>query len=281
MAILSIQSRVAFGHVGNSAAEFALRRLGHDVWPVDTVRFSNHPGYGRHRGEAAEPDEIAALVDGIGAIDAFDQCDALLSGYLGSVATGEAVLSQWGKAHKAAPRAIYCCDPVLGDAREGLYVAEDLVAFYRDRALPQADIFLPNTFELGVLTGGETADIDAVLAAARSLLARGPKIVIVTSLRLADRDSSLIGTLMVGGDGAWLVSTPEVECRAKGAGDLLTALWLGRYLVSGDGAESLSLAVSSVFGLIRAAGGKPELPLAAAQDEIVAPSEVFRADSIA
>jgi pyridoxine kinase len=280
MAVLSIQSRVAFGHVGNSAAEFALRRLGHDVWPIDTVRFSNHPGYGQHRGEAAEPGEIVSLLKGIGDLDVWAQCQALLSGYLGSAATGEAILSQWRTVHAAAPEAVFCCDPVLGDAREGLYVADELVAFYRDQALPEADVILPNVFELGLLTGGEAATTEAALTAARIVLQRGPKIVVATSLKFTERNSSEIGTLMVSGDGAWLVRTPEIECRAKGAGDLLAALWLGRYLISGDAVESLSLAVSSVFGLIRAADGGSELPLAAAQQEIVMPSQVFSVDSI-
>ena len=91
MNVLSISSHVAYGHVGNSAAVFALQRLGIEAWPIHTVRYSNHLGHGRHRGEAASGAEIAEMVAGLDDIGALARCDAVLSGYLGQAETGYAV----------------------------------------------------------------------------------------------------------------------------------------------------------------------------------------------
>ena len=88
MNILSLQSHVAYGHVGNSAAVFALQRLGIEVWPVHTVQFSNHPGYGGFRGRAFDAGLIGDVVQGIEERGALAACDGVLSGYVGSAEIG-------------------------------------------------------------------------------------------------------------------------------------------------------------------------------------------------
>ena len=92
MNILSIQSHVAYGHVGNAAAVFPMQRLGHEVWPIHTVQFSNHPGYGGFRGASFDAALIDACVEGIAERGALARCDAVLSGYLGGAETGDAIL---------------------------------------------------------------------------------------------------------------------------------------------------------------------------------------------
>ena len=172
MAILSFQSRVVYGHVGNSMAEFALRRLGHDVWPIDTVSFSNHPGYGTWRGRITPAAELAALVEGLAALGVLPRCRAVLSGYLGSEENGGTVLDAVEQVRAVRPASLYCCDPVMGDRDSGLYVADSLVRFFRDRALFSADIVAPNHYELEVLAGRPLPGLDDVLAAAQELRAR-------------------------------------------------------------------------------------------------------------
>src|SRR6185437_334018 len=184
--ILSIQSAVSFGHVGNSAAVFPLQRLGFEVWPVDTLRFSNHPGYGAWQGRLFDPAFIAELIDGIAERGALRRCAALLTGYLGDPANGTVVLDAAARLRAANPRTLWCCDPVMGDAGSGLYVRPGIPEFFRERAMPAADIVTPNQFELEQLTGRRIASLDDALTAARALAARGPRIVMVTSLARAD-----------------------------------------------------------------------------------------------
>src|SRR5947209_11157152 len=112
MNILSIQSWVAYGHVGNAAAIFPLQRLGAEVWAINTVQFSNHPGYGSWTGQVATSAEISTLVDGVEARGALSACDAILSGYMGDPSIGEAILDAVRRVRRANPSALYCCDPV-------------------------------------------------------------------------------------------------------------------------------------------------------------------------
>src|ERR1700722_9823367 len=152
MNVLSIQSTVASGHVGNAAAVFPLQCLGHEVWPIDTVRFSNHPGHGRFRGTVTPPDEVAALLQGMEELGLFARADAVLSGYLGDPGTAAVVAGAVEAVKRANPAALYLCDPVMGDGGQ-LFVDPAIPDLMRDRLIPLADIVTPNGFELGLLTG--------------------------------------------------------------------------------------------------------------------------------
>src|SRR4051794_3780153 len=153
MNILSIQSWVAYGHVGNASAVFPLQRLGAEVWAINTVQFSNHTGYGSWRGQVFAGDAVLELVAGIERRGVLGECDAVLSGYMGDGGIGEAILDTVARVRAANAAALYCCDPVIGDAGRGVYVRPGLPALIRDRALPEADIATPNAFELAELTG--------------------------------------------------------------------------------------------------------------------------------
>ena len=153
MQILSVQSSVAFGHVGNSAAVFPLQRLGHEVWPVNTVHFSNHTGYGEWRGPLLDPADVAAVIQGIGERGAFASIDAVLSGYQGDPAVGAVILDAVAAVRAANPDAVYCCDPVMGDVGRGMFVRPGIPEFMRDTVVPAADVITPNHFELDFLAG--------------------------------------------------------------------------------------------------------------------------------
>ena len=122
MNILSIQSHVAYGHVGNDSAVFVMQRLGVEVWPIHTVQFSNHTGYGAWKGRVFDGASIDELMVGIGERGVLPQCTGVLSGYMGSAETGNAILSAVGKVRAANPEALYCCDPVIGDVGRGIFV---------------------------------------------------------------------------------------------------------------------------------------------------------------
>ena len=188
MRFLSLQSHVAYGYVGNRAATFPLQRLGHEVWAVNTVEFSNHTGYGAWRGRTAPAEQVADIVHGIEALGLLPRCDALLTGYVGDAALGGVVLETAQKVRAANPKALWCCDPVLGDVDTGIYVKPGIDAFFRDQAIPAADLVTPNHFELEHLTGRPVGTMAEALEAARSLL-KGPRLALITSLRRAEMPS--------------------------------------------------------------------------------------------
>jgi pyridoxine kinase len=281
--ILSIQSHVAYGHVGNSVAVFALQRLGCEVWPVHTVQFSNHTGYAAWRGEVFSASTIDQVVAGIADRGVLASCDGVLSGYVGSLETGAAILTAVGKVRAANPDAMYCCDPVIGSRARGVFVQPGLSDFFRDRAVPAAQIVTPNHFELDRLAGRDTADMAQVLAAIAALHARGPSAILVTSVAASETPAGHVDVVASDGTAQYLVRTPKLATAGNGAGDLIAALFLYHFLRSGAVAEALARATSSVFGLLRRtlAAGASELALIAAQDELVAPSELFQPRRIA
>jgi pyridoxine kinase len=281
--ILSIQSHVAYGHVGNSAAVFALQRLGCEAWPVHTVQFSNHTGYGAWKGEAFSAGMIDEVVGGIADRGVLSQCDGVLSGYVGSLDTGAAILRAVGRVKTANPGAVYCCDPVIGNRTRGVFVQPGISELFRDRAVPAAQIVTPNHFELDRLVGRDTTDMPQVLAAIAALHGRGPRAILVTSVTASETPAGHVDVVASAGAARYLVRTPKLATAGNGAGDLITALFLYHYLRSGSVAEALARATSSVFGLLRRtlAAGASELALVSAQDELVAPSELFQPQRIA
>ena len=283
MNILSIQSHVAFGHVGNAAAVFPLQRLGFEVVAVNTVQFSNHTGYGAWTGQVFAPEHIAEVLEGVEARHGLDECGAVLSGYMGDAAIGEAILGAVARV-RGRGDALYCCDPVMGDVGRGVFVRPGIPEFMAARAVPAADIVTPNQFELELLTGRPAHTLAEIIAAAASLRGLGPRIVVVTSVMRADAPAEVIETLCATDEGAWLVRTPllPLEPAPNGAGDAVAALFLGHFLRLRDPAEALSLAVSGLYGVLDRTrqSGRREIQLVAAQDELVTPSRLFSAERV-
>ncbi|MGE0746327.1 MAG: pyridoxal kinase PdxY [Rhodospirillales bacterium] len=283
MNVLTIQSHVVYGRVGNDAATLPLQRLGHEAWRIDTVRFSNHPGHGGFRGVATEPGEIADLVQGLDDCGLLRRCDAVLSGYVGAPGAAFAIAEAVARVKAANPAAVYCCDPVIGDDG-GVFVRPGVAEAIADACVPAADIVTPNAFEAAHLTGIVPDTFEAARAAAAALAARGPRTVVLTSLRRRDRATGTIETLAHEAAGTWCAATPEIALpgRPDGAGDLFAALFLGRWLASRDAGAALAAATASVYGILArtAASGSRELEIVAAQEEIVAPTHDVEATRI-
>ena len=279
MQILSIQSSVAYGHVGNSAAVFPLQRLGHEVWPVLTVHFSNHTGYGAWRGPLLDPEDVREVIAGIGDRGVLGECDAVLSGYQGDPAVGAVILDAVAQVKALNPDAVYCCDPVMGDVGRGMFVKPGIPEFMRDTVLPRADILTPNHFELDFLAGTSTTTLDEVLAAVDLVRDRGPRDVLVTSVLHGDVPDGSLDVLAVSDAGAWAVTTPLLPIAPNGCGDVTAALYLAHLLTTGSPEQALVLTTSSVFAVLEAtmAAGTREIALVAAQDEIASPSRRFTA----
>ncbi|MBL8806777.1 MAG: pyridoxal kinase [Rhodospirillales bacterium] len=279
MRVLSIQSSVASGAVGNSAAVFCLQRLGIDVVRLDTVRFSNHPGHGGFAGGPADPAELGALVEGLDARGLLAGMRCVLSGYLGAGTHGTVVADALARARRASPGCLFALDPVMGD-RGRVFVRPEVVESIRNLA-PAADILFPNTFELGLLTGLPVDSLADVRAAARALRAAGrsDRIVLVTSVT----DGATLGTLACARGGDFIARVVPVDHPAYGAGDSFAALFLGRYLATGDLPASLSLATSSVRAVVAAtaAAGSLDLALVANQAALTDPPALAPAERLA
>jgi pyridoxine kinase len=274
MNVLTIESGVAWGHVGNAAAVFCLQRLGIEAWPINTVTFSNHPGHGGFRGRVTPPGEIEDLLRGIAERGWLASVDAVLTGYLGDPAQGAAVRAAVGAIKSANPGALWLLDPVMGDRKPGeagrVFVKPGIPEFFAAVA-PLADIVTANAFEFARLTGTAPDSLAAVVAAAR---AYGPEVVVVKSLELVP---GTLTAVAVAPDGAWAVDTPLLPTPGNGAGDAFAALFLARYLDGRDVAVALGLAVSAIHAALAAtiARGASELALVAAQDQLVSPAKRF------
>ncbi|QDP96857.1 pyridoxal kinase PdxY [Microlunatus elymi] len=274
--ILSIQSSVAYGHVGNSAATFPLMRRGIEVWPVYTVHFSNNTSYSAWRGPTLSATDVLDVVRGIDDRGVLGRCDAVLSGYQGGEETGSAVLQAVELVRSRNPNVVYCCDPVMGDVDRGVYVRPSIPKFMTTKVVPAAQVITPNQFELGLLTGMPTSTTTEVLTAARTARDLGPRTVLVTSVEDENAPAEM-SMIMVDGDGAWQVTTPKLAQTFTGAGDLTAAVFLGGLLTARDPVRALADTAAIAYGVlsITAASGERELQLVAAQDTIAAPARTF------
>jgi pyridoxine kinase len=277
MKILSIQSAVAYGHVGNSAAVFPLQRIGVEVLPVYTVNFSNHTGYGAWRGPLIDPADVREVITGIEDRGVLPQIDVVLSGYQGGEGIADVILEAVAKVKAANPSAIYSCDPVMGNAKSGCFVAPAIPVLLRDRVVPAADLITPNQFELGFLTGTEPDTLESTLDAVDRIRATGPSTVLVTSVERPDREPGTIEMLAVDDRGAWIVQTPLLPLKANGSGDVTAALFTAHYRATGDAADALARTTSSVFGLLERThrSGERELQLVESQEDYANPAMQF------
>jgi pyridoxine kinase len=268
--VLSIQSHVAWGHVGNAAAVFPLQRLGFEVLPIHTVQFSNHTGYGQFRGQVFGAEHVREVLLGLRERGVLPRLSAVLSGYLGDADTGRVILEAVGEIRQHNPAVRYLCDPVMGDVGRGVFVNPAIPDFLRDQAIPFANIITPNQFEFELLTGSKPADLQDAVKIARQLRGRGPDVVIVTSLATPDIPDSELGTLAVNGEGAW----------PNGMGDVFSATLLGRLLAGQALPQALELATATLYALVgQTEDGARDLPLVVAQEQIVAPGKRFVAQS--
>jgi pyridoxine kinase len=282
MTILSIQSSVAYGHVGNSAAVFPLQRIGVEVWPVNTVHFSNHTGYGAWRGTVLSAEVVADVIQGIEERGVLRACDGVLSGYMGDASLGEVILDAFQRVQKSNSGAVYCCDPVMGDVGRGFFVRPGIPQFMRDRAVPAATVITPNQFELEYLAQRVVTDVESALASVDQVMASGPGVVLVTSLRRHDAAGGRIEMLAVDSDGAFVIETPLLPVNVNGAGDMTAALFFAHWHKSGSIQIALELTTAAVFAVLEATAaiGAREIQLIKAQELIANPVRRFAAAQV-
>jgi len=290
MRVISIQSQVAYGHVGNSAAVFPMQMHGIDVIAVPTTLLSNRPGYPSLRGRVLDAPLVADLLVGIEERGAVDGCDMILSGYLGSPAIGAVVADFVARAKNSnkarKPGLAWCCDPVIGDRDRGLFAPPEIPPLVRDRLCPLADIITPNHFEFEWLSGAKATTTGQVIAAAQALMARGPSVVIVTSAELDDTPAGEIATVAIenSADGvrAWRAGTPKLPISPSGTGDLFAALFTAARVRGSDTPDALGHAVSAIFAVLErtAAAGTEEMRIVESAGSLVRPPRRFDAVAI-
>lgn len=283
MNILSIQSHVSYGHVGNSAAVFPLQRIGHEVWPVHTVNFSNHTGYGQWGGELIPAAQVRNVIDGMEQRGAFGRIDAILSGYQGGSDIADVIVDAVARIKEANPQAVYACDPVMGNAKSGCFVSDLIPPLLRDKVVPVADIITPNQFELEYLTGVPAHDTASTLEAIAAAQEMGPNTVLVTSVRRPETPADAIEMIAANEQGAWLVRNPFIDFKRNGSGDVTAALFTGHYIRERNAADALARTASSVFDLIETTfkADSRELLIIESQEAIAHPRLQFEVEQIA
>ncbi|MGV2287226.1 pyridoxal kinase PdxY [Trinickia sp. YCB016] len=278
--VLSIQSHVVFGHAGNGASVFPMQRLGVNVWPLNTVQFSNHTQYGHWAGTAIDASQMQELVEGIGAIGMLRRCDAVLSGYLGSPEQAEAVVEIVRAVKATNPHAWYFCDPVMGQT--GGCTVEPGIQEYLVNTMPEvADGLAPNHSELQKLAGRKIETVEEAVQACREIIKRGPQVILVKHLldrnSLADRFNMLVVTE----NEAWMGQRPLYPFARQpvGVGDLTSSVFVARRLLGDSVRAAFEHTLAAVHAVVKATfdAGRYELEIIAAQNEIAQPSEWFGA----
>jgi pyridoxine kinase len=227
-------------------------------------------------------DLVADVIQGIEERGVLQECDGVLSGYMGDASLGEVILDAFRRVREANSGAVYCCDPVMGDVGRGFFVRSGIPEFMRDRAVPAATIITPNQFELEYLARRMVTDLESALVSVDQVMATGPSVVLVTSLRRHDAVGDQIEMLAVDSRGAFLIETPLLPVNVNGAGDMTAALFFAHWRKSGSVQIALELTTAAVFAVLEAtaASGAREIQLIKAQDLIANPVRRFGAAQV-
>lgn len=220
--VLSIQSHVVHGYVGNKSAVFPLQVLGFEVDFINTVQFSTHTGYKHIKGNVLQNDEMDELIEGL-AINEVDYYTHFLTGYSRSPDSLKKIAEIIKKLKQKNPNLVYVCDPVMGDDGK-MYVPDDILPVYRDIVVPLADILTPNQFEAELITGIKVTNIDSALKAIQALHNKGVKTVVLSSTYLGDEKNMI--ALASNAGSCYKIQIPKLDATFTGTGDLFAALFL-------------------------------------------------------
>lgn len=264
--VISIQSQVAHGHVGNSAAVLPMQMRGLNVAAVPTTLLSNHPGYDTLRGRVLEAELVGDLLRGIEERGLVESCRYIVSGYLGSRANGEVVAAFVERARRRNPDIVYLCDPVMGDSNLGVFVADHVVECLREVLVPLADLLTPNQFEVGLITRGTPSsyqELAGEVAAIRRM--RGARLV-VTGCAFPDTPGGMLENVVFDGASPVRLPSPRLPVVPVGTGDLYAGV-LTANLVRGASLRTAARdAAAVVLNVLRhtLAAGTHEMQLGSA-----------------
>jgi pyridoxine kinase len=257
---------------------FPLQLAGNEVAAVPTTLLSNHPAYPTVHGTVLDAELVRQLLVGLEERGVVEASSVLMTGYIGSAEIAEVVVDFVTRAKARNPSLIYVCDPVMGDTGPGFYVKPAVREAIAGQLVPLADVITPNRFEFDFLTGRQSGNATALLAAARTL---DKRTVLVTGGSMSLSEEGL-ETYAVEQDGAWRVATPRLVCKASGTGDLLTALFVANMLKGKPTPLALGDAVSGVFGVLEVTAENEglELDLVRASGLLFGPKRRFAASVV-
>ncbi|MEJ5021223.1 pyridoxal kinase [Ochrobactrum vermis] len=267
--IISIQSQVVHGHVGNSAAVLPMQAHGLNVAAVPTTLLSNNPHFETMRGRVLESELVGDLLRGVEERGLIETSRYIVSGYLGSQANGDVVAAFVERARQINPDIKYICDPVMGDTNLGVFVADPVVECIVERLVPLADLLTPNQFELGLITQTEVTSWPALeTAVARVQAFRGAKLV-VTGCNLADTPEGLLENIVFDRKGTRLASS-HLPILPVGTGDLFTGLLTAKLARGNTLVEAARGAAATVFEVLKRTmeAGEQDMQLASVIDAL-------------
>lgn len=249
--IISIQSQVVHGHVGNSAAVLPMQAHGLNVAAVPTTLLSNHPGFETMRGRVLEPELVGDLLRGVEERGLIETSRYIVSGYLGSRANGEVVAAFVKRARQINPDITYICDPVMGDANLGVFVSDQVVECLCDELVPLADLLTPNQFEVGLIAGSQLSTWLELEAAVRKIQAQRGARLVVTGCTLSDTPDGSLENIVFEDKSCTRLTSPRLPMVPVGTGDLYTGLLtasLARDLTLVDAARRAATIVLDILG---------------------------------
>ena len=245
--VISIQSQVVYGHVGNSAAVFPMQSKGINVLAVPTTLLSNHPHYPTMRGKILEHKLVEDLLLGIEERGLIEKTETLVTGFLGSIEIANVVDEFISLAQKRNPHMIYVCDPVMGDDDLGVFVDENLLSIFSNKLIPKATIITPNQFELELITGRSARNIEDLQNAAERLINQTTKSIVVTGCILKDSEDGYVETIVCENSKVHRIPIKKLPVRPCGTGDLFTALMISHLSQGKNLILACEAAVSEVF----------------------------------
>ncbi|EIJ70616.1 MULTISPECIES: pyridoxal kinase PdxY [Pasteurellaceae] len=283
--VLSIQSHVVFGYAGNKSATFPMQLMGMDVWALNTVQFSNHTQYGKWTGMVMPKEQIGEIVRGIDEIGELINCDAVISGYIGSADQVEEIIKAKNLIKERNPKAIYLCDPVMGHPDKGCIVADGVKEALVKLAIAQADIITPNLVELRELSGISVENFEQAIEAVKIILSKGPKKVLVKHLSRVGKHTESFEMLLATPEGIWHITRPLYEFAKEpvGVGDLTSGLFLANLLNGKSDVEAFEHTANAVNDIMRITYERHgyELQIIEARDLIITPQSGVQATKIA
>lgn len=252
--VLSIQSHVVHGNVGNKSATFPLQVLGFEVDAINSVQFSNHTGYEHIKGQVMDEMELSSLFEGLELNNLHSSYTHLLTGYIGN----ELFLRKIGdivkKLRKVNPNLIYVCDPVMGDDGK-MYVPQTLLPIYRDEIIPLADIATPNQFEVELLTETKIKSEEDAWKSLNWFHERGVSTVALSSSDLGSSDTLMayLSYRKNNTKNQYKVSIPKLGGRIHftGTGDLFAALFLAHSTLNKDIGKAMEKTISTLHSVIK------------------------------
>lgn len=275
--ILTIQSHVVYGHAGNAAAVFPMQRLGHEVSVLNLLQFSNHTGHGTWGGGAISANELRDIFKGLKAVGALNTLNCILSGYIRDLEQAQAIYDFVCEVKTDYPHVMYCCDPVMGDERPGMYVKPEVAAFLQSHLVPLADWITPNHFELSHLVDKPLTSVQDAMTACAELFDSNKQGILATSIA---HHSSMTGLLLMTKAGTYHCETPKYELirTVHGTGDVTAATFLS-HLFNGDApVDAMEKTANTMHDmtLFSFQNGLRELGIIACQELIRYPNRKFK-----